>query len=287
MARGKADRSEGRVELILLVLLCLAVLAGQRNAAQERRSTPLLASDIQAPVARWVGTPFRVVEASLANAEDRYRALEENKVLRAELSALRRESARTRAMRARLKRLETVLALRVNGDIPETVITARAVADPASPFVRSLLLGAGRHDGVKDGYAVMSDVGMVGHVVSAGQRSARVLKLDDLNSRIAVMSERSGARAILAGANDGAPTLRFVADPQGWQMDDKVVTSGDDGRLPQGLPVGKLADGNRVTLAFMEAPVDWVMIVPHDALADERDVETPGDEFQAPVPDAG
>lgn len=287
MARTKADRSEGRIGLIGLVTLALALLVSQREAAQERRSAPLLSADVQAPVAQTLGAPLRALEHTLATAEDRRRALEENKALRAELTELRRENDRLAAMRWRLGRIEDLKGIRVNGEVPSQQITARVVSDPGSPFVRSFLLGAGQVDGVREGYAVLSDSGLVGHVVSAGRQSSRVLRLDDLNSRVAVMSERSGARAILAGSNDANPELRFISDIEGWHETDRVVTSGDDGRLPQGLPVGTVGADGRVDLDYRRQPSDWVIVLPYAPIADAADVEQLGPELPDGSAEAG
>ena len=281
MANGKADRSEGRVGLLLLSLIAMILLIVGRTAAKERRAAPLLTADVQAPVAAFLSRPFRAVESSLADAEDRAHAIEENRALRAELAELRRESRRLAAMRARLARLETALGIPVEAELSQPRIIARVVSDPGSPFVRSYLLAAGAEQGIKPGYAVLNEAGMVGHVTSAGRRSARVLRLDDLNSRIAVMSERSEARAILSGANGGPPVLRFVADPEGWDVGDTVLTSGDDGRLPAGLTVGQLEADGRVALAFTQAPSDWVAVIPFERVGDPEDVEgavTQGDD---------
>ncbi len=275
MARSRSDSYEGRIGLLLLIVLSAVMLFTQRDAAIERRTTPLLTSDIQAPIAALLGKPFRSLENAVADIEDGRRALQENKALRSELTALRAETDRLRAMQGRQYRLESLLSVERNGDIPDRRIAARAVSDPSSPFVRSLLIGAGREAGIEDGYAVLSDTGLIGHVVSAGRRSARVLRLDDLNSRVAVMSVRTGARAILAGGNTNYPTLAFAVDSTQWQAGDRVVTSGDDGRLPQGLPVGKVLseDQLRVELDFLDKPIDWVFMLPFDRIADAQDVD--------------
>jgi rod shape-determining protein MreC len=271
-----------------MIVLSAVLLFTQRDAATERRSTPLLASDIQAPVAAWLSAPFRQLEGAVADVEGGRRALQENKALREELTSLRADNARLQAQQARLQRLEKLLAVDRTGDIPDYWISARAVSDPSGPFVRSLLIASGRESGVEEGYAVLSDAGLVGHVVSAGQRSARVLRLDDLNSRVAVISERSGARAILAGANNDRPTLAFVADQDGWQVGDRVLTSGDDGRLPQGLLVGKVLPGDRlaVELDFLATPIDWVFVLPYRQLADPDDVDIELDSTPASSGDA-
>ncbi|WP_189494638.1 rod shape-determining protein MreC [Algimonas arctica] len=275
MARSGSNKSEGRIGLLLMIVLSAVLLFTQRDAATERRSTPLLASDIQAPVAVWLSAPFRHLEGAVADVEGGRRALQENKALRDELTSLRVDNARLQAQQARLQRLEKLLAVDRTGDIPDYRISARAVSDPSGPFVRSLLIASGRENGVEEGYAVLSDAGLVGHVVSAGQRSARVLRLDDLNSRVAVISERSGARAILAGANNDRPMLAFVADQDDWQVGDRVLTSGDDGRLPEGLPIGTVLPGDRlaVELDFLATPIDWVFVLPYSQLADPSDVD--------------
>ncbi len=276
MARPNSGHSEGRLALLGLISAMAVLLFASRDAAVERRTSPTLTDDIQAPIAAFFGRPLRAVEASLASAEDRARALEENRELRKELAELRAESQRLGAMRLRLQRLEAMLGIERRGEIPADRITARVVSDPDGPFVRSYLLGTGRDAGVRDGYAVMSDAGLVGHVVSAGSRSARVLRLDDLNSRVAVMNPRNGARAILIGANDGTSALRFVTGEASFVIEDRIVTSGDDGRLPQGLPIGtmKTADDRfLVTLDFTKRPVDWVVVLPTTPVADADDVE--------------
>lgn len=259
-----------------MILISAGLLFFMRAAAKDRRTTPLLAGDVQAPIAAWLGAPFRTLEDTVADLEDGRRALQENKALRAELETLRAQNSRLRAQSERLRRLDSHLGVRLTGDIPDRRISARAVSDPSSPFVRSLLIGTGQADGIRDGYPVMSEVGLVGHIVSAGQRSARVLRLDDLNSRVAVISERSGARAILAGNNTDMPRLAFVAEADDWQDGDRILTSGDDGRLPMGLPVGTLlfAETRDVALHFIERPVDWVFILPYEGLANPDDVST-------------
>ena len=275
MARSGSYSSEGRLGLLLLILLSAVLLLTQRDEARERRTTPLLATDVQAPVAAWLGKPFRELESAVADVEDGRRALEENRALRAELAELRVENSRLNAQTDRLARLEELLAVHRSGDIPDQRIAVRAISDSASPFVRSLLIGSGRDHGVRDGYPVLSASGLVGHVVSAGRRSARILRLDDLNSRVAVSNVRTGARAILAGSNSDRPSLAFVANSEQWQDGDRIVTSGDGGRLPQGLPVGTVLGDEPflVELDFHSKPVDWIFVLPFDGVADPDDVD--------------
>ena len=75
--------------------------------------------------------------------------------------------------------------------------------DSEAAFVRTLLANAGADHGVRVGYIAVNENGLVGRVVSVGRRSARVLMLDDYNSRIPVMGEASRVRAVFDNADVG------------------------------------------------------------------------------------
>ena len=264
--------SGGRFGLYGLILISLILLVSQRQEALTRRDNPQIPSDIQAPVAQWVSAPIRSIETYLSDLRDRRKASEENVALRAELTVLRTENLRLQSLQFELDRLSRLLDVDLDVDLRTDGIAARVVSDPASPFVRSYLLGAGRDAGIEDGSPVLSDAGLVGHIVTVGRRSSRVLRLDDLNSRVAVMSGRSGARAILAGANADIADLAFISDIDGWQPGDRILTSGDDGQLPQGLPVGTVRDDRvSATLDFRTVPTDWVLVMPFSAIPDIDD----------------
>jgi rod shape-determining protein MreC len=145
-------------------------------------------------------------------------------------------------------------------------------------------VNAGKKDNVQIGQAVMSDDGLVGHVILTSSNSSRVLRLDDLNSRIPVMSARSQSVAILAGDNRDDPRLLYVDEESDWEEGDIVMTSGDAGRLPRGLNVGRVIsaeDGTlRVKITGLQRHLDWVWIaqfkpiaLPLDEVVDSPETE--------------
>jgi len=83
--------------------------------------------------------------------------------------------------------------------------------------------------------------GLVGRVSGLGSRSARILLITDLNSRIPVAIEPSRARAVLAGDNSDRPRLIHLPPGADLSPGDMVVTSGHGGAFPVGMPVGVVA----------------------------------------------
>ena len=124
------------------------------------------------------------------------------------------------------------------------------IAGSGNSFVRAVLISAGHSDGVKAGHAVMAGPGLVGRVVEIGARSANVLLLTDLNSRIPVIVGDQAKRAILAGDNTDITHLDLLSGTVGVEVGMRVITSGHGGKLPPGIPIGRVSvvDGERIAV---------------------------------------
>ena len=91
-------------------------------------------------------------------------------------------------------------------------VTGSVIADARGPFLRSALINLGRDNGVRVGYAVIDGDGLIGRIVDAGTSVARVLLLNDLNSRIPVLVGPAGIRALVSGDNSAELKLDFLPD---------------------------------------------------------------------------
>jgi len=250
--------------ILIAAIIAIGFIITQSGEARLRQSVQTQSDSVVSPIMSVVSKPLRAMEAFSNSLTDRQRAHEENKVLRAELKNLRTDYASLLITRHKLSRYEDILSAETMAEVPLKKVAARAVSDIEGPFVRALLVNAGKNDNVTVGQAVMSDEGMVGHVILAGTNASRVLRLDDLNSRIPVMSARSQSVAILAGDNTDAPKLLYVDAESDWEEGDIVMTSGDAGRLPRGLNVGRVIAGQegllRVQITGLQRHLDWVWI---------------------------
>ena len=135
-------------------------------------------------------------------------------------------------------------------------VAARVVGDSGGAFVHSVLVNAGGQDGVRKGQAAVNGEGLVGRVAEVGERSARVLLVTDLNSRIPVLLESQRYRAILVGDNSQRPRLLYLSADAKVSPGDRIVTSGHGGVFPPGLAVGVvtlIANGDVRVQPF----VDW------------------------------
>jgi len=91
-----------------------------------------------------------------------------------------------------------------------------------------------------------------------------VILLTDLNSRVPVSVQPANDQAILAGNNSESPALEAVAQGAKLRDGQEVVTSGNGGLMPPGLPVGVLyhdSSGFRVALYADPGTADDVRIM--------------------------
>lgn len=273
-------RRNSRILFGVLILVSTAlyfITLGNDDAFRKTRNN---AEGVGAKVLTYLTLPVRGFENFAGGLRDRWNAHAENEILRQEITRLSDIEARANALTLKLSRFETILNASASSDIPETKIAARAVSEVNGPFARTALINVGVRQGISEGDAVMTVDGLFGHVVRAGNSSARVLKLEDLNSRIAVMSQSTQSRAILMGDNSPYPLLSYIAPDSDWSEGEIILTSGDDGILPGGLPVGRLVSekngAKKVDLFVNNSFVDWVWVYPYDP------VEKPEDDPAAP-----
>lgn len=254
------------VVLIVVLIAAVALLLGDRREAfdTDEYGNPRTLSDrVMAPVGDALSTPGRLTGQGVEGIRGYFFAVSENRRLRAELENMRQWRDVAIALRDTNERYRAILGLKTDPPIP--MASARIVTDSRGPFANSRLANAGTEKGVRPGNPVMSENGLVGRVVGVTEGVSRVLLLTDAAARTPVMIDRTNARAILTGDGGPNPKLEYLRGQDPVRTGDRILTSGDGGVFPRGLPVGvavKGLDGRwRVALASDKAPVDFVRIL--------------------------
>lgn len=254
------------IALIVAVVAATAILLSDRRETfkAEAYGVSRKASDtVLAPVGDVLATPGRWIGAGFDTVRDYFGAASENADLKTQLREMRQWRDVAIALRDENARYRTLLGLKTDPPIP--MVAARVVTDSHGPFADTRLANAGRERGVKVGNPVMSENGLVGRVIGVTDGASRVLLLTDIASRTPVMIDRTNARAILTGDGGPNPRLDYLRGRDPIREGDRLLTSGDGGVVPRGLPVGTAVrglDGRwRVVLASDRAPIDFVRIL--------------------------
>lgn len=224
--------------LTLPVLIAAAfglMVLGKADTLLAERMRMALA-DTMAPLFALIAEPVMSAHRALADVEGLMTLRSENQQLRLDNEQLRRWQAVALALDAENATLKA--NLRWIPDPTPSFVTARVVADAGGVYARAVLLSTGPNHGLSKGQIALDERGLVGRVTEIGARSARVLLLTDINSRIPVTLETSRARAILVGTNGPRPRLLHWPEGVSPVEGERVVTSAEANAFPAGLPVG-------------------------------------------------
>ncbi len=197
-------------------------------------------ADTLAPLLDALGRPVVAARGAIEEAESFIGVWHENARLRDENASLVQWREAARRLAAENEALRALA--RVVPDARASFVTARVVATSGGSFVHTLLIGAGAEQGVDIGQGVIAPAGLVGRIVEIGTDTSRVLLLTDLNSRVPVRLESSRDRAILAGDNSRRLRLQFLPEQAVVMVGDRVVTSGEGGLIPPGVPAGVVTE---------------------------------------------
>jgi rod shape-determining protein MreC len=237
----QARQAIARLTLPVLILASLAlILLGRASPVVGERGRTTV-SDALAPLYSVLDTPFSTVRNVSADIANTFTLRAQNAELRQENERLRRWYDVAMALDAENATLKANLHW-----IPDpalSYVTARVVADAGGVYARSVLLAIGPHNAVRKGQIALDASGLVGRVTEVGARSARVLLLTDMNSRIPVMLEASRAPAILVGGNAPYPRLMYLPEGTKPTEGERVITSAVAGAFPAGLLVGTVHYG--------------------------------------------
>ena len=227
-----------RFTFVLLIALAFGLMLIGKPDSVLISQVRMLAIDLAAPVINAVSRPIDAARETAGDVRDYLALKAENESLRLQNETLIEWQRVARELQAENASLRGLLNFQPGPRA--SFISATVVADTSSSFVRSLIVLAGERAGVAKGQAAITGAGLAGRVLEVGDRSARILLLTDINARIPVVAERSRDQAVLAGRNSELPELLYLPRDSDLKVGDRLVTSGQGGVFPAGIPVGEV-----------------------------------------------
>jgi rod shape-determining protein MreC len=220
-----------------IVVVCLVLLTLQTRGRSSG------AGDLVA----FVTTPVQTVLARINRASfglwatylDWKNVRAENRRLRDENQRLHVDALTIGEMRDENQRLRRLLALR--DSLPLDTLPAEIIAREWGGWVRSLTVNRGRGDNIARLTAVISPDGLVGRVVDVRPGAAIVQVLTDPASTVGAHDVRTRTQGIVEGEARGTLRFKYMArDGGGIKVGDLIVTSGQGGVFPRGVPIGRV-----------------------------------------------
>lgn len=222
--------------MLVFSLGCVLIGRADQRVAGSLR---IWLSDLLAPAYMLVSGPIQAIEHGTGVIGHLFELSQENAQLREQNKEL-------------LQWQEVALALQAQNDHLKALLnytpmptpkffSAEVVADLGGVYARSVMVLTAPDSGATQsmvGAVAMDGRGLAGRVVDAGSRSARVLLITDINSRVPVAIGANGTPALMAGNNGADPSLLYWSTNNPPTEGAMVLTSAQGGAFPPGLPVG-------------------------------------------------
>ena len=170
----------------------------------------------------------------------------ENEQLKERLAQVETELHTARTAATENERLKALLDLRDQSTIKS--VPARVIARDASVWFNTISINRGTSSGVEVNMPVVTAGGIVGRIITAGPWSSQVMLITDEKAGAgAVVGQlgQSGALGSVRGRSDlgvGLIEMRYVSGLEKVEVNDYVMTTGQDGIYPPGLNVGRVVE---------------------------------------------
>jgi rod shape-determining protein MreC len=171
---------------------------------------------------------------------------QENEQLKERLAALEVELNNARQAEAENARLKALLDLNETSEIKS--VPARVIARDPSVWFNTITINRGSTSGISVNMPVVTGGGIVGRVITVSPFAAQVMLITDEKAGAgAVVGQlgQSGALGSVRGRADlgvSVIEMRYVSGLEKVEVNDSVMTTGQDGIYPPGLNVGRVVE---------------------------------------------
>ena len=126
-----------------------------------------------------------------------------------------------------------------------TTVPGYIINKDISNYSNTFVINIGSNDGVKENMTVIADKGLVGHVISVNNNTAKVQTIIDPSSSVSVVFSSSAETAICKGTLDSSVLkATYISTTANVLENDTVETSGMGGIYPKGIMIGTVKEIN-------------------------------------------
>ncbi|BAT56279.1 Rod shape-determining protein MreC [Nostoc sp. NIES-3756] len=198
-------------------------------------------------------------------------SLEERQEERLKSAQFLEMQTRITELESQNKKLQDLLGYVQQEPLASRPIPARVIGRSADHWWQQVTINRGANAGIKEGYIVKAEGGLVGLVNTVTPNTSRILLISDLKSQVGVTISRTSAKGVLRGDSSSEAVLEFYEKVPNVKVGDLVSTSLYSQKFPSGLPVGRIksldlkklpASIAKIELFPAISSLDWVAVYP-------------------------
>ncbi|GJL77720.1 MAG: rod shape-determining protein MreC [Nitrospinaceae bacterium] len=226
--------------LITLLSLLLLVSLALMTLNIKREKGPFFFESLVV----WVISPFQTfftqTVSSISNVFDHYffvvNTSQENEMLREQIDRLSHEK---NSLIEKIKEQERVASLIQNEEPEERrLVIAKVIGKDATQWSNVVFINKGTDDGIQENLAVVTNAGVIGHIIQSSGGTSKVLLITDSRSAVDSLFQDSRFTGVIVGTGENVAQMKYVPMNAEVQVGDSVLSSGLGGTFPKGLKIG-------------------------------------------------
>ncbi len=237
---------------ITLFIISLILFFGRFELTQSAKNLRSYLTNISYSISYIVSTPSNLINSGIQSVRDLkeiYHQLNEynrNKLI----DSLSFQEIIS--MKLKIAQYEDLLNLAADQEYD--FITSRIVADFSNKLIGSILIKSNETKKIFVDMPAAGPNGILGRVSSLDNNIARVLLLNNINSRLPVSISEDAHQGIMIGQGQNNPIIKYLKKYKKIKVGDLVTTSGKGGIFPPYLVVGQVArtEGERIEVELIE-----------------------------------
>jgi rod shape-determining protein MreC len=175
---------------------------------------------------------------------------EENERLKQEIDKLIRQNNELREELRQRGRVGDLMEYQKEHQLKS--IVAKVIGQDATQWARVVFINKGTQDGVKENRAVVTNTGVVGHVIQAGLNTSKVMLIVDGRSSVDTLFSYDRVSGIVVGTGMEFCEMKYVPITAEVNVGDQVLSSGLGGVYPKGLVVGTVISITKATQGLFQ-----------------------------------
>jgi rod shape-determining protein MreC len=187
---------------------------------------------------------FTQARTSVSDLLDHYFFLtevsRENDRLLREVDQLTRRNSDLFEIIKQQERIKKLQGANKNGKVKS--LTARVIGRDSTQWSKMIFIDKGTDDGIRGNVAVVTDAGIVGHIVHSTATTSKVLLITDSRSAVDSLFQNTRVPGVSTGTGNGLCEIKFVPIDAELEVGDRVVSSGLGGVFPKGWMIGTVVN---------------------------------------------
>ena len=225
----------GIVITIILLILIVVFSNGENNASFFEN----VASKLVMPVQNGLTYLKNKISGNDTFFIDINKLKEENEQLLAKNSELEQSLRELENIKTENETLKEYMNLTEKYGEYKT-IPAYVINKDISNYSKTIVINVGTNDGVKEDMTVIGDQGLVGHIVSVTDTTAKVQTIIDTASSVSATMSSTDETIVCKGTLESTTELKAMYIPTDYNIiqGDSIETSGLGGIYPKGIHIG-------------------------------------------------